>query len=224
MNLGDNIKFLRKQKGLTQEQLSNLLNELYPNTVSFNKGKISKWENNKETPYLSSAKIIADYFKTTVDDLINNDFTKSIYGLYSKLEPPRQQKVYNFATYELKEQETITVYGETAAGSPVEYNDQYEIQEEKVSYIPKGTDGALVVRGNSMSPTLEDGDLLFFEKTPQVENGEIAVVEIKGEAVTTKKVRYNFENEIIILESINPDFDDIKFKSEDVKIIGRVLL
>ncbi len=124
----------------------------------------------------------------------------------------------------MKEQETTTIYGETAAGSPVEYNDQYEIQEEKVSYIPKGTDGALVVRGNSMSPTLEDGDLLFFEKTPQVENGEIAVVEIKGEAVTTKKVRYNSENEIIILESINPDFDDIKFKSEDVKSIGRVLL
>ncbi len=219
-----NLKYLREKFGMEQMDLAERLGRKSSSSVS-------EWEKGKYTPKIKTLAEIANIFKVDLDDLMNEDLSiiektivDKITEVSSQLEPPRQEKVYNFADRELKDQNTTTVYGQTAAGEAIEYNDQFEIQEEQVSYIPKGTDGALVVRGKSMSPLLENGELLFFEKTPQVENGEIAVVEIKGEAVTTKKVRYDFENEIIILESVNPDFDDMKFKSEDVKIIGRVLL
>lgn len=38
MNLGENIKFLRTQNGLTQDKMSEILNKKFPDTVNFNKG------------------------------------------------------------------------------------------------------------------------------------------------------------------------------------------
>lgn len=104
MNLGDNIKYLRKQKGLTQAKMAEKLNEDLSDTVTFNKGKISKWENNKETPHLSSVQVLADFFEVTIDDLVNHDFTSSIYTIYEDLDSSRQEKVFHFAQYQLDEQ------------------------------------------------------------------------------------------------------------------------
>ncbi|WP_331274378.1 helix-turn-helix transcriptional regulator [Streptococcus equi] len=55
--IGNKIKELRKSHKMTLEELADNLNKKYPNTINFNKGKISKWENNKEEPRLSSVKI-----------------------------------------------------------------------------------------------------------------------------------------------------------------------
>lgn len=218
--IGSKIKHYRTLKKMTQDQLAKKL--------GLGKGTISNYESGYRTPQQNRLFELAEALDISINDLFppTEEKANDINLIYNQLEPPRQKKVYNFAERQLKEQEQsdVTVYGLSAAGEAIEYNDQFEIQEEKVSYIPKGTDGALIVKGNSMSPTLEDGELLFFEQTPQVENGEIAVVEIKGEAVTTKRVRYDFEDEEIVLQSINPDYDDMRFKNEDVRIIGRVLL
>ena len=65
--IGTKIRELRKNNKLTLEELADALNQKYPNTINFNKGKISKWENNKEEPRLSSVKIIADFFNVPLD-------------------------------------------------------------------------------------------------------------------------------------------------------------
>lgn len=217
MKLGRNIKALRQQKGLTQEQLSTKLNALYPDTVNFNKGKISKWENNKETPYLSSAKILADFFQTTVDDLINNDFMESIYGIYEKLEPPRQQKVYNLAERELEEQRYIQDHddyvGQTAAGSPIE-------GQQPIPFVGAET-VSLLVNGDSMEPKFYDGDIIEYHPQPELENGEIGVFAVNG-GITMKKFRRNSD---IRLESLNTKYEDIVIKeTDDFSILGKVIL
>ncbi|MCD3373122.1 helix-turn-helix domain-containing protein [Streptococcus equi] len=65
--IGNKIKELRKSHKMTLEELADNLNKKYPNTINFNKGKISKWENNKEEPRLSSVKILADFFNVSLD-------------------------------------------------------------------------------------------------------------------------------------------------------------
>lgn len=65
--IGTKIRELRKNNKLTLEELADALNQKYPNTINFNKGKISKWENNKEEPRLSSVKIIANFFDVPLD-------------------------------------------------------------------------------------------------------------------------------------------------------------
>lgn len=69
--IGDKLKQQRIERHLTLEELAKQLNEKYPNTAKFNKGKLSKWENNKEEPKLSSARILADFYNLKIDDFFS---------------------------------------------------------------------------------------------------------------------------------------------------------
>ncbi|KAA9252017.1 helix-turn-helix domain-containing protein, partial [Streptococcus anginosus] len=103
--IGNKIKELRKIHELTLEELADSLNKKYPNTVNFNKGKISKWENNKEEPRLSSVKILADFFNVPLDFFNDENINQpQILSIYNQLEQPRQEKVVDFAQEQLDEQ------------------------------------------------------------------------------------------------------------------------
>ncbi len=63
MNIGNNIKALRRKKGVTQEQLASHLGITYQ--------AVSKWENNANTPDIAMLPDIADYFGVTIDFLFD---------------------------------------------------------------------------------------------------------------------------------------------------------
>lgn len=62
MNLGEKIILLRKQKGITQEKLAEVIN--------VTRQTISKWELNQSTPDLEYLAAISEYFGVTTDYLI----------------------------------------------------------------------------------------------------------------------------------------------------------
>jgi len=61
VNIGENIKKLRAEKNVTQEQLAEYLSITYQS--------VSKWENNVTSPDLYLIPVIAEYFDVTIDDL-----------------------------------------------------------------------------------------------------------------------------------------------------------
>ncbi len=63
MNIGNKIKELRKQRGITQEQLADSIG------VSFQ--AVSKWENNIALPDITLAPTLASYFGVTMDVLFD---------------------------------------------------------------------------------------------------------------------------------------------------------
>lgn len=65
MNIGNNIAALRKQKGITQEELANEL--------GVSAQAVSKWENNSSCPDVSLLTDIADYFGVSVDSLLRSE-------------------------------------------------------------------------------------------------------------------------------------------------------
>ena len=65
---GENIRNMRKAKGLTQEEFANDIG------VSFQ--TVSKWERGETYPDITMLPIIAGYFETTVDDLLGVDKSK----------------------------------------------------------------------------------------------------------------------------------------------------
>lgn len=70
MNLGENIKKLRKEKNLSQEQLAEMLN--------VSRQAVSKWESGKTYPDIDNLVLLRDIFNVTLDDLIiNENKTKS---------------------------------------------------------------------------------------------------------------------------------------------------
>lgn len=67
-SLSERLKYLRKSKKLTMEQLTDKLNEKYNSKI--NKSMISKWENGIGEPSLDSARILANFFETTLDYML----------------------------------------------------------------------------------------------------------------------------------------------------------
>lgn len=61
--IGDKIRVLRKNKGLTQEQLAEV--------ISVTAQSVSKWENGLSAPDLTLLPIIARFFGITMDELFN---------------------------------------------------------------------------------------------------------------------------------------------------------
>ncbi|WP_247741073.1 helix-turn-helix domain-containing protein [Cohnella sp. LGH] len=67
-SLGNKIKELRTNRGLTQETLAQQFNDLFGTNI--NKSMISKWENNVEEPSLDNGRKIVAFFGITLDDLL----------------------------------------------------------------------------------------------------------------------------------------------------------
>lgn len=65
MEFNEKLQQLRKQKGLTQEELAQ---KLYVSRTA-----ISKWESGRGYPNLDSLKNLAQFFSVTVDELLSGD-------------------------------------------------------------------------------------------------------------------------------------------------------
>ena len=63
MEFGQRLQDLRKQKGLTQEELANAL--------YVSRAAVSKWESGRGYPNIDSLKAIARFYSVTVDELLS---------------------------------------------------------------------------------------------------------------------------------------------------------
>lgn len=61
-SIGTKIATLRKQKDITQEEMAN--------AIGISAQAISKWERGKNYPDIELLPIIADFFSTTIDNLL----------------------------------------------------------------------------------------------------------------------------------------------------------
>ena len=237
--IGNKIRELRKKHNLTLDELANNLNNRYPDTVNFNKGKISKWENDKEEPRLSSVRVLADYFDVPLDYFNGNE--AKILPIYNKLEEPRQEKVLNYAKEQLEEQENsniismfdkpqddedyITDYveGLVAAGHGTFQEDNLHMEVRlRAEDVPEDYDTIAKVAGDSMKPMIEDNDLLFIRGTNQVDINDIGIFQINGKNFV-KKLKRDYDGGWY-LQSLNNSYEEIHLTEEDdIRTIGEVV-
>lgn len=237
--IGNKIRELRKKHSLTLDELANNLNNRYPDTMNFNKGKISKWENDKEEPRLSSVKILADYFDVPLDYFNGNE--AEILPIYNKLEKPRQEKVLSYAKDQLEEQENsniisifnksqddegyITDYveGLVAAGHGTFQEDNLHMEVKlRAADVPNKYDTIAKVAGDSMEPLIEDNDLLFIKITSQVDVNDIGIFQINGKNFV-KKLKRDYDGSWY-LQSLNSGYEEIYLtEDDDIRTIGEVV-
>ena len=65
MEFNEKLQELRKQRGLTQEELAQVL--------YVSRAAVSKWESGRGYPSIDSLKLIAKFFSVTVDELLSGD-------------------------------------------------------------------------------------------------------------------------------------------------------
>lgn len=165
---------------------------------------MSLYESGKREPDFNTVLKISNYLGVSVDYLLGNDST---------IQANRGIK--------------IPVYGNVAAGIPIEaitdIEDYEEITEELAA---SGEYIALKIKGDSMEPKMSDGDVVIVRIQPHVENGEIAIVMINGNDATCKKVKKTTEG--IMLISTNPAYEPMFYSNKQIenlpiRILGKVI-
>ncbi|HGL5160114.1 LexA family transcriptional regulator [Staphylococcus aureus] len=164
----------------------------------------------------------------------NND----IASIYSKLTPPRQKNVLNYANEQLDEQNTkgdnivdinsykqdriaVNLNGCVSAGVGERLHGETLFTEMVKAPIPPH-DLALKVNGDSMEPMFKDGEIIFVEKTHNIKNGQIGIFIIEEEAYVKKVF---VEDDRLTLVSLNKEYRDLHFyRNESVRLVGKVIL
>lgn len=122
----------------------------------------------------------------------------------------------------------IPVLGRVVAGIPIEAVEEIlDYEEITPELAATGEFFALQVKGDSMLPKLEEGDVVIVKKQADVETGDIAIVLVNGDEATIKQVKKVTGG--IMLYGFNPDVYEPHFYSnqqiEDlpVRILGKVI-
>lgn len=209
-NLGTRLKAYRKSRNMTLEQLANVLNKNNPN-LKITKGRLSRWENDKEEPKLSSLKILADYFNVSLDYLIGlskNPFPKNVF-------PIDKESFRN-----------VPLVGTIACGTPIlaEQNIEGFVPMFYNKDLKNDVIFALKCKGDSMEPTFRDGDIVFIKKQPSVEDGEIAAVLVDdNEEATLKRIKH-VGKQVLLMPDNTSGYNPIILDSKNPgKILGKVI-
>ena len=194
-NFASNLKHLRLQAGMTQEELAKKLDKDY--------STIGKWELGQRSPIMTDVIRIPNLFDVSLENLIG------------------QSIIYDNAEQVELDSNTVSipVLGVIKAGIPIEA--QQDIKE--YIEIPKSwTRGGksfygLYISGDSMFPKYESKDIVIFEQTDdyQIANGKDCAVMVNGDDATFKKVF--LDDEGITLQAYNNMYPAMRFSKEQVE-------
>ena len=211
--VGNKIKTLRESKDMTQDQLAEMLDTT--------RQSISRYEIGERKVNQDILFELAEIFKVSINEFFPPIKNESIESIYNQLDQPRKTKVYNFAEYQLREQNkkpqiNIVIRGYVSAGT----GEWLEETIEEVPYegaIPEH-DFAVKVNGESMLPLFSDGEILFVKATSEARDGQIIICRVNSDAYV-KKLSGNK------LVSLNKEYEDILISdTDDFKIFGVVVL
>ena len=203
MSIGEYIKRLRLNKGLSQEELGRI--------VGVQRAAVQKWEAGITTNLKrETIQKLSSYFDvspaTFIEDELSDEKQRLIFL--------NETKLYNAPLFE----SVSAGFGATAINEVIEYVPVVVKSEEEA----KNTI-CIKVEGDSMTPDIKDGDVIQVRKQTSVDNGDIAVVRLDGSEHLVKRVLYDDEN--IKLISLNMNYKPIVLKGPDVQrceIVGKV--
>lgn len=203
LNIGKRIEKARELRELTMDDLANRIGVAKSTIQRYEKGKINT-------------------IKIPVIDAIARELNVNpswIVGKSDKMEP--SYEAHHSTAH------TIRVLGRVAAGIPIdsieETIDQEEISDE---LYRTGTFFGLRIKGDSMSPRIQDGDTVIVRSQEDAESDQIVIALINEHDGVCKKLR-KLENGLMLI-SLNPSYEPMIFSKGEidtmpVKIIGRVV-
>ncbi|MBF0709763.1 hypothetical protein IR059_00800 [Gemella sp. GL1.1] len=121
----------------------------------------------------------------------------------------------------------IPVLGEVAAGVPISaVEDILDYEEISEDMARTGDFFALQIKGDSMQPKMDDGDVVIVKQQSDVNSGDTAIVLVNSDTATCKKIQKH-ENGIMLI-STNPNYPAKFFSNKEVKelpvtILGKVV-
>jgi len=207
-----NIKFLRKKKGLTQQQFADQL--------GIKRSLVGAYEEERAEPKYELLKKIAIFFDISVDDFINETINE-------KWAPQPKGNQANLRILSISvdkdDNENIELVPmKASAGYLNGYADPEYVAQLPKFYLPmfkQGTYRAFEINGDSMLPLVSGTTIIgeYVENWTDVKPGETYVIISKTEGVVYKRVGNKFkDNKKLKLISDNPVYDPYEISGEDI--------
>nr|DAO12114.1 MAG TPA: Repressor protein CI [Caudoviricetes sp.] len=121
----------------------------------------------------------------------------------------------------------IPVLGTVAAGIPISaVEDILDYEEIPQSWKNQGEFFALKIKGDSMEPRMENGDVVIVKQQSDANSGDTVIVLVNGDDATCKRLEKT-ENGIMLV-STNPKYPPMFYSLEDIQtkpvvILGKVV-
>ena len=203
---GQNLKYLRKLRGWTQEEFANKL--------GIKRSLIGAYEEERADPRIDILEIVGDIFKLSLDELLLKDVSNTGGNYLAKR---RQQKMMS------ADRNIIHfVPIKAAAGYLAGYADTEFIDELNTFTLPMMTGGnyrAFEIIGDSMMPT-PSGSIIVGEKIDSLEdvkNNMAYIVVSRNEGIVYKRiVKSNKAKNKLTLVSDNPQYQPYQVNADDV--------
>lgn len=187
----ENLRRIRFERHMTQEEFADMLGTTKQN--------ISRYESGAVSPKITTAEVMAEKLGISLSELNGEDDPL----------PSSLRHINSIPRY------TVPMMGAVACGEPI-YDKEVDVYVDS----PVNCDVALTVRGDSMAPTYQDGDIVYIKRREEVPEKAVAVVLLDDEA-TLKHVYYR-ETGLTLL-SDNMDYSPIMVEFSDynrVRIFG----
>ena len=191
------IKSAREDLKLTKRELAK--------RIGVHESSINKYEKGLVDIPLSKISELARVLKVTEAYLM---------GWEEKLEQPPQGL-------------QIPVLGTVAAGIPISaVEDILDYEEIDSSFQSQGEFFALRIKGDSMQPKMDDGDVVIVKQQSDANSGDTVIALVNGDEATCKKLQKT-ENGIMLV-STNPNYLPMFFTNEEIQtkpvvILGKVV-
>ena len=211
-NIASNLKFLRKRKGLTQQQFADAL--------EIKRASVGAYEEDRAEPKYELLRKIARFYELTMDELANDVIDE-------KWRPQPKSNASNLRvlsiTVDGDERENIELVPvKASAGYLNGYGDPEYVADLPKFSLPmfnQGTYRAFEIKGDSMLP-LPSGSVIigeYVENWHDIKPGQTYVIVSKDDGVVYKRIAYKFkEEEGIKLVSDNKTYESYWVNTDDI--------
>ena len=240
--IAENITHFRKQRGITQKELAK--------EVGITASTMTDYMKLRSAPSFGVIQKLADYFgvkKSDIDTTFKEESTTSLPDASDLLTQqitdkvvqltPDNKKIVLRTSEELLESqneeetkknevsEVIQLYSYDYYDHPASAGTGQYLNDVRVERIelPVDVDADFVIpiKGDSMEPDYNDGDLVFIQTSVDLNNGVIGVFNYNGDAYIKQLV---IDKEQAYLHSLNPAYKDMPITPDtDFRIIGEVV-
>ena len=207
--ISSNIKFLRKKKGLTQQQ--------FADQVGIKRSLVGAYEEERAEPKYELLKTIASFFEISIDDFIKETINEKWAPA-----PKGNLRILSISVDKDDNENIELVPLKASAGYLNGYADPEYVAQLPKFYLPmfkQGTYRAFEIKGDSMLPLLSGTIIIgeYMENWGDVKNAETYVIVSKSEGVVYKRMGSKFRaDKKLKLISDNPVYEPYEISGEDV--------
>ena len=243
--IGNQIKTFRKSAGFTQDELAKRLNTTKQTISRYEKGErkanqdmlfklcdIFNVSIDDFFPVLSKNAVESTNSIPDDPDLLTQQITDKVVQLTTQnkkivlrtseelLESQNEEETKINEVSEVIQLYSYDYYDHPASAGTGQYLNDVRVERIELP-VDIDADFVIPIKGDSMEPDYQDGDLVFIQTSVDLNNGVIGVFNYNGDAYIKQLV---IDKEQAYLHSLNPAYKDMPITPEtDFRIIGEVV-